>query len=85
MLQTMAQSARRTEFTDEELLGLDEEVDAQTVSTAADNFDFNVRSKYRSGFWLGLLLLVLAIGDAVALRYTGQSLVQITHVLAFLL
>ncbi len=39
------------------------------------------KGKKRTGFWLGLLLVLLAIADAVSLRVTGEPLLQLTHVL----
>jgi len=44
------------------------------VSTHSDR-------KLRAGFWLGLVLIVLAIVDALTIRSTGEPILQTTHVL----
>jgi len=65
-------SASTQHLSDEELLGLE----AAEGSTALKG-----EKRLRAGFWLGFLLVVLAIADSVAVKVTGEPLLQLTHVL----
>jgi len=75
------QTVSPDELTEAELLGLDEEGDDMAADYAPDA---PLKKRVRPGFWIGVLLLFLAITDAVVQRVTGQPLLQLTHAVLLL-